>query len=75
MPLETVSAFQDHGAVRDTLTEGVDEARELLEALAEAGVDYNDVVETLEREGVEKFSDSLRQVLDGIEAKRAALVV
>ncbi len=74
MPLETVSAFQDHGAVRDTLTEGVDEARELLEALAEAGVDYDDVVETLEREGVEKFSDSLRQVLDGIEAKRAALV-
>ncbi len=38
------------------------------------GVDYDDVVETLEREGIEKFSDSLRQVLDGIEAKRAALV-
>ena len=75
MPLETVAAFQDHGAVRDTLTEGVKEAQELLEALAEAGVDYDDVVQTLEREGVEKFSDSLRQVLDGIEAKRAALVV
>jgi transaldolase len=75
MPLETVAAFQEHGAVRDTLTEGVEEARELLEALAEAGVDYDDVVETLEREGVEKFSDSLRQVLEGIEAKRAALVV
>ena len=45
----------------------------VLAALAEAGVDYDDVVETLEREGVEKFSDSLRQVLDGIEAKRAAL--
>jgi transaldolase len=52
----------------------VKEARELLEALAEAGVDYDDVVATLEREGVEKFSDSLRQVLEGIEAKRAALV-
>jgi transaldolase len=75
MPLETVTAFQEHGAVRDTLTEGVGQARELLGALAEAGVDYDDVVATLEREGVEKFSDSLGQVLEGIEAKRVALVV
>jgi transaldolase len=75
MPLETVTAFQEHGAVRDTLAEGVEEARELLGALAEAGVDYDDVVATLEREGVEKFADSLRQVLEGIEAKRSALVV
>ncbi len=74
MPLETVSAFQDHGAVRETLTEGVEEARQHLVALAEAGVDYADVVATLEREGVEKFSDSFRQLLDGIESKRTALV-
>jgi transaldolase len=75
MPLETVDAFQDHGVVRgDTLLEGVDEARALLDELASAGVDYDDVVETLEREGVEKFSDSFRQLLGGIEAKRAALV-
>ncbi len=74
MPLETVVAFQDHGAVRETLTEGVEGARELVRELAEAGVDYDDVVATLEREGVEKFSESFRQLLDGIEAKRAALV-
>ena len=74
MPLETVVAFQDHGAVRDTLAEGVGEARQHMDALAEAGVDYADVVATLEREGVEKFSDSFRQLLDGIESKRTALV-
>jgi transaldolase len=75
MPLETVEAFQDHGAIRGhTLLEGVDEARALLDELAAAGVDYDDVVETLEREGVEKFSDSFRELLEGIEAKRAALV-
>jgi len=74
MPLETVVAFQDHGAVRDTLTEGVGEARQHMDALSEAGVDYADVVATLEREGVEKFSDSFRQLLDGIESKRTALV-
>jgi len=74
MPLETVVAFQDHGAVRDTLTEGVGEARQHMDALTEAGVDYADVAATLEREGVEKFSDSFRQLLDGIESKRTALV-
>ena len=74
MPLETIVAFQDHGAVKDTLTQGVDEARQHLHALADAGVDYDDVAATLEREGVEKFSDSFRQLLDGIESKRAALV-
>jgi transaldolase len=75
MPFETIAAFQDHGEVRgDTLLEGVDEARALLDELAAAGVDYDDVVETLEREGVEKFSDSFRQLLAGIETRRAALV-
>ena len=74
MPLETVEAFQDHGVVRETLTEGVDEARELLAELARAGVDYDEVVETLEREGIEKFSQSFAELLDGIESKRAALV-
>ena len=52
----------------------MEEAHELLKVLAEAGIDYGDVVATLEREGIEKFSDSLQHVLDGIEAKRAALV-
>jgi transaldolase len=74
MPFETIAAFQDHGVVRDTLTEGVDEARELLKQLAEAGVDYDDVTDTLEREGVQKFSDSFASLLEGIDAKRAALI-
>ncbi|HYI74647.1 MAG TPA: transaldolase [Gaiellaceae bacterium] len=74
MPSETLAAFQDHGEVRVTLTEGLDEARALLEELEQAGVDYDDVTETLEREGVQKFSDSFASLLEGIDAKRAALV-
>jgi transaldolase len=75
MPFETVAAFQDHGEVRNTLPEGLEGAHQLLRDLADAGVDYDDVVETLEREGVEKFSDSFRSLLDGIRSKRAALAV
>ena len=75
MPAETIAAFQDHGEVRGaTLAEGLDEARTLLDELAAAGVDYDDVVETLEREGVQKFSDSFTELLEGIETKRRATV-
>src|SRR5712691_878675 len=70
MPEETIEAFQDHGKVRLTLEEGVDEARTLLDDLVKAGVDYDDVVLTLEKEGVQKFSDSFEQLLDGVRSKR-----
>ncbi|HJV29787.1 MAG TPA: transaldolase [Gaiellaceae bacterium] len=74
MPLETIQAFQDHGVVADTLEQGVGEARKLLEELAQAGVHYDDVTDTLEREGVQKFSDSFAELLEGISAKRGELV-
>ena len=73
MPFETIVAFQDHGVTRETLTEGVDEAKALLDELAAAGVDYEDVTDTLEREGVQKFSDSFASLLEGIDAKRTVL--
>src|SRR3954464_10647226 len=64
MPLETIRAFQEHGAVRgDTVLEGIDEAHDLLRQLAEAGVDYDDVTDTLEEEGVQKFADSFEQIV------------
>ena len=75
MPEETITAFQDHGEVRgDTVLDGIDEAHRLLEQLAAVGVDYDDVVLTLEKEGVQKFSDSFAELLDGVRAKRGELV-
>ena len=59
--------------MRSTLEADLDEAHRLFEQLAEAGVDYDDVSETLEREGVQKFSDSFTELLEGIEAKRGQL--
>ncbi len=74
MPGETITAFQDHGEVRgDTVLEDVDKAHELLEKLAKAGIDYDDVTETLELEGVQKFADSFTELLDGVRAKRGQL--
>jgi transaldolase len=71
MPAETIQAFQDHGEVRgDTVAKGVKKAHALLEDIAEAGVDYDDVTETLEQEGVQKFADSFAELLDGVMKKR-----
>jgi transaldolase len=74
MPRETIEAFQDHGEVALTLEEGVDEARQVFEQVAAAGVDYDDVTETLEREGVQKFIDSFAELFEGLESKRQQLV-
>jgi transaldolase len=73
MPRETIEAFQDHGEVAVTLEDGIDEAKQVFEQVAEAGVDYDDVTDTLEREGVQKFVDSLTELFDGIAAKRGQL--
>ena len=73
MPLETLEAFRDHGTVADTLEQDIDEARRTFEEVAAAGVDLDDVWETLEREGVEKFSKSFEELLEGVREKRSEL--
>jgi transaldolase len=75
MPLETVRAFQDHGEVRgDTIVEDVEGAHDLIDHLAEIGVDYDDVVQVLEDEGVQKFADAFASLIDGIRTRRGATV-
>ncbi len=73
MPEETIEAFQDHGEVAPTLEQGIDEANRVFEQIQQAGVDYADVTDTLEREGVEKFADSFAELLEGIRAKSGEL--
>ena len=69
MPLSTLKATMDHAEVRPTLEEGTDEAHKFFEELKEAGVDYDDVVEVLETEGVQKFADSYKVLIEEIEQK------
>jgi transaldolase len=73
MPEETIKAYQDHGDPQVRLDRGLDEAERVLEQLAQAGVDYDDVTETLEREGVEKFADSFDQLMAALRAKQESL--
>lgn len=73
MPPETIRAFQDHGRVEPTLVQGVEDARRILEAFADAGIDYTDVVDVLEREGLEKFAASFTELIDNVADKCEAL--
>jgi len=70
MPRELVEAVDDHGEIRgDTLLDDVDEASRILDAFEAAGVKYDDVVAVLEKEGVEKFSKSFADLIEGLESK------
>jgi len=73
MPEETIVAFQDHGRVEARLESDLDEAHYLFNQLYAAGIDYDDVVATLEREGIEKFVESVDQLLKDISNRRHRL--
>ncbi|MCG8470211.1 MAG: transaldolase [Gemmatimonadetes bacterium] len=75
MPESTVVAFLDHGTVADTVREGVDEARETMRRIAEAGIDFDAVTDQLLAEGVAKFITPFDRLLEGLEERAAALVV
>ena len=68
MPEATLNATADHAVVRGNTIQGdYDEAHQVMAALKEAGVDYDDVVRVLEEEGVEKFEASWTELLDTIK--------
>jgi transaldolase len=74
MPKSTIGAVMDHAEIRPTLEEGVEEAEELLERLRDVGLDYEDVTDVLEQQGIQKFADPFHELLEEIESKGKQLV-
>ncbi len=72
MPEATMTAFADHGVVQRTLGKA-DEARRVFAELAAQGVDMAAVTQKLQDDGVASFSRSFATLLQGIEAKMAAV--
>jgi transaldolase len=70
VPPATLDAFLDHGAVGPSLGEGLEAAEGQLSELAALGVDLDAITETLERQGVESFSQSYRSLLAIVAARR-----
>jgi transaldolase len=73
MPEETIEAYQDHGEPEQRLQRGLEDAERVLHELERVGVDYADLTDTLEREGVAKFSDSFDELMQALEQKRGSL--
>jgi transaldolase len=71
MPLPVLEAARDHGGV--TRATAAEDPSADLEALAAAGIDLEDVTDQLLREGIDAFMVPMQKLLDGIEAKRAAI--
>ncbi|MGF7238628.1 MAG: transaldolase [Frankia sp.] len=72
MPEATIHAFGDHGVVAgDTIRPYYADAHAVIDGLGTVGVSYDDVIATLETEGVEKFEDSWNQLLDAVRSQLA----
>ena len=68
MPEGTLDAVADHGAFAgDTVRGHYPAARQVLDGLAALGVDYDEVVQVLEDEGVEKFEASWNELLGSVQ--------
>ena len=71
----SLEALRDHGDPRaDTIEAGLDEARAVMDGLATAGVDYDDLTATLEREGVDAFARSYQDFLAALDKRKKELV-
>jgi transaldolase len=70
MPEKTLEAFADHGEVEgDAVSGKAADAQQVFDRLAAVGIDFDDVLDVLEREGVEKFEKSWQELVDTIEGQ------
>ncbi|MDQ6804512.1 MAG: bifunctional transaldolase/phosoglucose isomerase [Actinomycetota bacterium] len=72
MPLATLLAVAERGHITGPTVER--DPSEDLDALAKAGIDLDEVTEALLVDGIEQFKDAMSRLLDGIEARRAAVI-
>ena len=71
MPEKTMQAYADHGTLDggDTVRPHYDDAQRVMDDLAAAGIDYDDVIATLEQEGVDKFVVSWNELVETVRGQ------
>ncbi len=74
MPPATLDAFRDHGSVRASLTERVDEAAAVLAEADQLGIDRQSIADRLLAEGLTLFVDAADALLATVAAKRLACI-
>ena len=70
MPEKTLEAMADHGELQgDQVSGRAGEAQEVLDAIVAAGVDWAEVLEVLESEGVSKFEASWDELVETVRGQ------
>jgi transaldolase len=70
MPEATLNAIADHGRINGNTIQGrYDEARQVIDGMNKLGISYDEVIELLEVEGVQKFEDSYAQLAESVRAQ------
>ena len=72
MPEKTMKAFADHGEPGTPVQKSYDDAAATMQAIADAGVDLDDVFRVLEEEGVQKFVDSWDELTESVRTELEA---
>jgi transaldolase len=62
-------AYADHGTAGTPVQKSYDEAAGVMKAVADAGVDLDDVFRVLEEEGVQKFVDSWDELTESVRSE------
>ena len=70
VPPKTLAAFRDHGHVRDTLQEGIAQAKTDIAQLGNLGIDLNAITQKLQDDGVDAFAASYDKLLATLKTKR-----
>src|SRR5712672_2326413 len=74
VPPATLDAFRDHGKLRDSLEENIDDARRVLAGLEQSGISLDAITAELVKDGVKLFADAADKLYGAVAHKRAAVI-
>jgi transaldolase/glucose-6-phosphate isomerase len=74
VPPATLDAFRDHGKLRDSLEENIDDAKRVLAGLEKSGISLDAITAELVRDGVKLFADAADKLYGAVAHKRAAVI-
>jgi transaldolase/glucose-6-phosphate isomerase len=74
LPPATLDAFRDHGKVRDSLEENIEDARSVLAGLEKSGISLDAITADLVKDGVKQFADAADKLYGAVAHKRATVI-
>lgn len=74
VPPATLDAFRDHGKLRDSLEENIDDAKAVLAGLEQSGISLDKITADLVKDGVKQFADAADKLYGAVAHKRATVL-